>query len=99
MTRPNLCRKMFDLYARETPPLIESVQKAVSENSAYDLRLYAHSLKGSSNSLGALRVGKLGAHLEGIGKAKTTEGAAQLLPDLDKEFQSFLQAFRQAGFK
>ncbi len=94
---PGFVKDMFNLYLEETPPLIKSIHKAVAEKAAGDLRLHAHSLKGSSNSLGAQRIATLALQLESMGKAKTVEGADGLVVELENEYQLVVRALQEAG--
>jgi signal transduction histidine kinase/CheY-like chemotaxis protein len=83
---PDFVQEMIDLYLADTPALIENIRQAIAQNQPDQLRRAAHTLKGSSNSLGALRVGTVCKELEGKGRSGVLDGAAALLADLEREY-------------
>ena len=91
---PDFVLEMFNLYQSEAPSLLESIRQAIIEVKPDRLNLFAHSLKGNSNSMGAQRVGILSFQLERIGKAGSVEGAMPLLDELEIAYQQFLSAFQ-----
>ncbi len=72
-------------FLTETPRRLERLRQALDQGDAQDLAFVAHSLRGSSAQLGALRLAALSADLEEKGlNAELTEAAA-LLAELEQE--------------
>jgi CheY-like chemotaxis protein len=91
---PDFVQEMIDLYLTDTPPLIAALRVAVGQGEADGLRAAAHTLKGNSNSLGAMRMGSLSLELEKLGRSGTiTTGQAEpLLGELEREFERVRRA-------
>jgi CheY-like chemotaxis protein/HPt (histidine-containing phosphotransfer) domain-containing protein len=90
---PDFVQETIDLYLSNAPTLIEDIHQAVAQGQADGLRHAAHTLKGNSNSLGAIQMGALSLELEKIGRSGTVEGADGLIIQLDREFERVRQAF------
>jgi len=90
---PDFVNEMIELYLSNTPPLLESIRKAIVEKDHEGLRHAAHTIKGNSNSLGAKRMGAVSLELEKIGRAGQIDGAHELLLQLEREFSTVRQAF------
>jgi CheY-like chemotaxis protein len=73
-------------YLASAKPLIQAVKAAVEANDAAGLSSAAHTLKGSSRTVGAMRTADVAGELEALGRAGTTEGAAAHLDQVQKEF-------------
>ncbi|MBI3848504.1 MAG: response regulator [Planctomycetes bacterium] len=72
----------FDATATDTARLLHD---ALRRGDAHALERAAHSLKGSSGSLGAARVAALCQRLQEIGRAGMIDGAEPLVDELDHE--------------
>lgn len=83
---PGLLAEMIDLFLSEAPPLIEAMDKAVLGGSALALRQAAHSLKGSSNTLGAKTLAELCASLEKMARDEQLIDAGPVLAGLKSEY-------------
>ena len=83
---PDLLADLIGLFQQETPPLLDSIHDAVATGNADKLRAAAHTLKGSSSSLGARGLAALSADLEGRGREGSVDGAAALLEPLTAEY-------------
>ncbi|MEO0792611.1 MAG: response regulator, partial [Pseudomonadota bacterium] len=57
--KPDLLRRLIGIYQSCTPPILESIDRAVSEGDLPALKLAAHSLKSSSANIGANQVAEL----------------------------------------
>jgi HPt (histidine-containing phosphotransfer) domain-containing protein len=93
---PDFAREMQTLFLAETPALLTKIQESVATRDAENLRRAAHTLKGSSNSVGAKRLGGLSFELEKIGKSGDTTGADIYLAELDPEFDRLRAAFKSS---
>ena len=66
--------------------MLQQIRDAVETGQATKLRQAAHTLKGSSASLGAKALAAKSHELEKIGRGGSVEGAGVLLPQLEAEF-------------
>lgn len=91
--------EMVEAFLEEAPALLDRIRAAVNHNSADELRSAAHTLKGSAGNMGAKVVQKLSLTLEQKGRAGTVEGAAELIPQLDREYERAKQVFEAERLK
>ena len=85
MTGQPLVREIVDSFLRETPRRLEQMGRALQRGDAEEIAFVAHSLKGSSGQLGALRVAALSAELESRGRNEQLDGASGLLAEIGEE--------------
>ena len=92
---PDFVQEMIDLYVTDTTTLIAALRVAVGQSNADGLRVAAHTLKGNSKSLGAMRMGSLSLELEKLGRSGTitTGQAGPLIDELEREFERVRRAF------
>jgi CheY-like chemotaxis protein len=79
---------IVDSFVTEWPRRLERMRGAVARGDRQDLVLVAHTLKGGSAQLGALRVASLSRELEESGKEGQLDGAGELLDRLERELES-----------
>jgi HPt (histidine-containing phosphotransfer) domain-containing protein len=60
--------ELVEAYCMETPLLMARLQQALADQDAESFRMAAHSIKSSSNSLGALEFGAIARELEILGR-------------------------------
>ncbi|MCP2730295.1 GAF domain-containing protein [Symplocastrum sp. BBK-W-15] len=58
--------RVIDSYLEETPQLLEGMTQAISQGDAATLQRYAHNLKSTSATFGAMRLSELCRELEGM---------------------------------
>jgi signal transduction histidine kinase/ligand-binding sensor domain-containing protein/CheY-like chemotaxis protein/HPt (histidine-containing phosphotransfer) domain-containing protein len=85
LTGQPLVREVVDGFLKETPGRLERMRRALVSGDAEELAFIAHSLKGSSGQLGALRVAALSGELEGRGRNDELDGASGLLAEIEQE--------------
>jgi len=85
LTGQPLVRDVVDGFLKETPGRLDRMRGALVRGDAEELAFIAHSLKGSSGQLGALRVAALSGELEGRGKNEDLDGASGLLAEIERE--------------
>jgi signal transduction histidine kinase/ligand-binding sensor domain-containing protein/DNA-binding response OmpR family regulator len=85
VTGKPIVRDVVESFLDETPRRLQRMREALDRGDAKDFSLLAHSLKGSSAQLGAIRVAAVSAALEQQGRSATLDGAAGLLCDLERE--------------
>lgn len=83
---PDFAQEMINLFLESAPLLIEALRGAIDAGDAAQLQRNAHTLKGSSASLGARRVSAVCLELEKLGRAGELAGASKWLAELEHEF-------------
>jgi signal transduction histidine kinase/DNA-binding response OmpR family regulator len=82
-----LLREIVGSFLAETPRRVARMREALDRTDAEDLAFVAHSLKGSSGQIGALRVAALSFELEKQGKSADLAAAPALLAELERELR------------
>jgi HPt (histidine-containing phosphotransfer) domain-containing protein len=77
---------LIDLYLQDAPVKINAIQRAIERADAESLRQAAHSLKGSSGTLGVCQLASLCEELECLADAGLDPGANAMLHRLEEEF-------------
>jgi two-component system, sensor histidine kinase and response regulator len=70
-----LLGELAQVFKTDCVRIIEGMRQAIAQNSPSDLEQFAHTLKGSSASLGALGVSQTAAQLERLARGGSVEGA------------------------
>ncbi len=83
---------LMKAYRTSLPEMCTPLLEAWHENNPETLGYWAHQLKSSSLSVGAIRLGELAAHVESIAR----ETSAVPAPDLITQFNRELEAVNQA---
>jgi HPt (histidine-containing phosphotransfer) domain-containing protein len=78
--------ELIDTYNTETGSLIEQLRQALANGEAASFCRFAHSIKSSSASLGALAFSQQARELELMGKANDLTGADSKLEQLGVDF-------------
>ena len=81
-----LLAKIINAYLDDTPGLIGQLQVAFAANDIASFTRHAHSLKSTSLSMGASRVGQIASDLEMAGKNNTLTGCPALIETLNAEY-------------
>jgi two-component system, sensor histidine kinase and response regulator len=84
--------ELAELYLADAPNSITAMEVALQQENAPDLSRAAHSLKGSSNNIGARRLGALCAEMEKAAQNNTLGGLANLHKEISCEFELVKQA-------
>jgi signal transduction histidine kinase/CheY-like chemotaxis protein/HPt (histidine-containing phosphotransfer) domain-containing protein len=92
-----LVRQIVNHYRVETPRRLERMRQALLRGDAAELNFVAHSLRGSSAQIGALRVAALSADLEQKGTNAEPAELEPLLADLEREIARALPLLEQAA--
>ncbi|BBC22923.1 response regulator [Pseudanabaena sp. ABRG5-3] len=95
---PNLIGRMIHLFTHEEAPvLLQNLRKAIANNDPQEISYTAHTLKGSSNILGAKDLGKLCLEVELKGKRGEHAGLPELLIEIEKQYQAACQELAELG--
>jgi len=87
--------KLINLFISTSPALLDAMQSALQAASPESLAKAAHSLKSSSLNMGAVGLGELCARLEKIGDGGASDGAADLLAQIQSEYVAVVTAFKK----
>ncbi len=83
-----LLARLIRLYLHETPPLIERMKQATTQNDLEALRVAAHSLKSSSTNIGALQLHGLCGALEAQARQRQVADTAARINGIEREFMA-----------
>ncbi len=83
---PDLIVELIDLYLQEAPLRIEAIRRAVADADGLSLKRAAHSLKGSSGTLGVRPLAALCQELESLADDAWLPAATVLVERLEEEF-------------
>lgn len=86
---PDLIVELINLYLKDAPVKLVSMQEAVAGGDAGSLKRAAHGLRGSSASIGAARVAAL---CEGLEHASRVDSAGLLVEQLGRELEGVRRA-------
>lgn len=86
-TDPDIVTELIQIFLGESQPLLQQIRDAVATGQAAQLRQAAHTLKGSSASLGAKALAAKSHELEKIGRGGSVEGAEALVSQLEVEYE------------
>ncbi len=85
---PKLIGRMIRLFtAEEAPMLLKNLQQAITDNDLPQVSYNAHTLKGSSNILGAKALGTLCFEAELKGKRGDNTGLLELFIEIEHQYQ------------
>jgi CheY-like chemotaxis protein len=85
-------------FLEQTPPMLEQLQQAIDEQDSPAVQKYAHTLKGSSASIGALAFSEKCRVLEHQGRAGNLETAAATMRQVNTAYtqtEAALESLRQ----
>ena len=83
--QPDVVTELIDVYLEDLPGRLASVRDAVAGGEPAAIRSAAHALKGSSASIGAVRLAAVSGELEALGRQGITTGASALLEAITAE--------------
>ncbi len=79
--------ELIGIFLEDTPGLIVNMREAVVRGDADGLRRSAHTLKGSSASVGAMGLSALCQELQAMAEAEALEGALQKVSQVEAEYE------------
>ena len=89
-----LLNQILQCYLDDTPTQIAQLRAAATAQNIESMTRAAHSMKSSSFSVGAARVGQLAFEIESKGHANSTDGCHALLVELEKQYATAAQRLR-----
>jgi PAS domain S-box-containing protein len=91
----SVLERVLDTFQKTLPGYIQEIKTAAAQEDLAKIKAPAHTLKGSSRSIGAERLGKVCASLLKACAENRTDLIPPLLADLEKESTALDQALRQ----
>jgi CheY-like chemotaxis protein len=85
---------LIDLYIKTGTDHLKALNDALSKNDMEKVTMAAHSMKSSSNNMGALRLGNLLEDIEGASRRGDRNAVIALVGLLQKEFSSACDELR-----
>jgi HPt (histidine-containing phosphotransfer) domain-containing protein len=89
---PEFVDELVGAYLEDAPVQVAAIRAAVDSGDATALVRPAHTLKGSSQNLGASRVAELSRALEERGRSGDLSDAGDLIDDLDRALRDLAGA-------
>ncbi len=84
---PDVLAEVLRLFVDDVPRRVERLKAAWQSGNAVELQRAAHSLKGSSGTIGAHHMSDICTQLDERGKAGDFNAARHLLDSLDEEYR------------
>lgn len=95
---PKLIGRMIHLFTHEeAPTLLQNLRQAIANNDLKEVSYTAHTLKGSSNILGAKDLGKLCLEVELRSKRGENTGLSELLGEIELQYEAACQELSELG--
>lgn len=88
---PDFIVELVDTYAEETPKILEELKVALNAQNFEGFRRAAHSIKSTSNSFGALKLGEIARELEYMGRDQNLTGAQDKVKTLEVTCNEVIQ--------
>jgi HPt (histidine-containing phosphotransfer) domain-containing protein len=83
---PDILEELIGLFFEEAPPKLAALREAVEEDDARAVERVAHSLKGSSGNMGAMRMAAVYSEIEKVGGSGDLTRAPELIERLEEAF-------------
>ena len=83
---PYILNELIELFLDEVPGQLEALGEAAQMGDAQSVERIAHTLKGSSANMGAVRMEALCAELEEAGRSEDLSAASGQISRLEQEF-------------
>jgi HPt (histidine-containing phosphotransfer) domain-containing protein len=84
--------ELVELFVDDAQSRLPTLQDAFEKGDAETVERTAHTLKGSSGNMGALRMAEACENLQEIGRSRDLSGALELIEQLEAEFDRVRKA-------
>jgi PAS domain S-box-containing protein len=91
-----LLEELWEIFISDGPRIILDLKKAIDEKNGEEIRLQAHSIKGSSEQLGAVLLKEIAYDIEMAGKKNHIDNACKLYSRFEYELERFITELRKA---
>lgn len=86
--------ELVETFCEETPQLMVQLRQSMDDGDAAAFRRFAHSIKSSSASLGALKLAAMARELEILGKEEHISGTEAALVQLEAAYHQAEQVLK-----
>ncbi len=92
-----LVARVVALFVETSYPIGAEIREAAEQGDLEQLRTRAHRLKGSSFEVGAVRLARLCARVEALGREGSLDEAVEIVPELEGELERVREALEARG--
>jgi HPt (histidine-containing phosphotransfer) domain-containing protein len=92
-----LLASLFQLFGDDVPKKMGTIDASIQEGDMYQIERTAHSLKGASATVGAVRLCQVAARVEQAAKGGRSGEMALLRQELDQVWRQTLAAIHEFG--
>jgi HPt (histidine-containing phosphotransfer) domain-containing protein len=89
---PEFLARMVEIFAADAPTRLDAIRAGLREADAEVVERAAHSLKGALATMAADGAAAEALRLEQLGRARTLEGAVELLAALERQVEAVTAA-------
>jgi two-component system sensor histidine kinase/response regulator len=89
---PDILNELIELFLSDVPLQLAALREVVDAGGAHSVGRIAHTLRGSSGSMGATRMTTICSELEDVGASGDLSRAPELLERLEEEFERLRMA-------
>jgi HPt (histidine-containing phosphotransfer) domain-containing protein len=83
---PELLQEIVDIFMEGTPELMQTAEQAIAAGDVDQVRMLAHSMKGSASNICAVAFVETARRLEFLAHDGSLEGASELLATCREQF-------------
>jgi len=87
-----ICAEILQVFIADIPLRIKEIEEALAQNDLPTLKRGAHTIKGASGNVGALKLQAIALQLETAAGAGVTSSAREMLNNIKTEFEKISQA-------
>jgi two-component system, sensor histidine kinase and response regulator len=92
---PDILDELIEQFLTDVPPQLVALKEAVEAGDAHSVERIAHTLRGSSANMGAVRMEAICAELEEMGRSEDLGAALRQIPRLEEEIGHVRTVFEQ----
>jgi CheY-like chemotaxis protein len=99
---PGPLAALIDTFHDDVQRLVDGARRGLQQGQAEEVRRAAHTLKSTGATFGATRFSELSRSLESLASSGTLDGAADLIPRIEAEYQAVriaLETVRERGMR
>ena len=82
---PDILDELIERFLTDVPPQLVALKEAVEAGDAHSVERIAHTLRGSTANMGAVRMEAICAELEEMGRSEDLGAALRQIPRLEEE--------------
>ncbi|MFQ5399848.1 MAG: Hpt domain-containing protein [Anaerolineae bacterium] len=87
--------ELAPMFLEDAPMLMEDLRRAIASQDATAVQQSAHTLKGSSGSMGIMKLSSLLKDMEAIGRHGNLEAAGHKMEQIEAEYEQVRRVLQQ----